>query len=250
MPVVAWRADGRDGCGQARHATPRDTMATLMDALMTVMLSLLGSREVGRVALSARGGERGDADGSAEGDRTAHLGAARGGLAAVGGVAAGAPRQRTGAVNQPIRDFQPGRGDPVVAPWDLPIEPGQLTLAENVHEAGPGLAVEGVGPCGVALPGPVRVGRPGPLGEAEQLREQHVLEPPLGAQRLRPQVALNPHDVGPTVVREPVLAREHRRVDGDVAVVVERDELERLWGIHVIPPAAPLLLPVLFPLAI
>src|SRR5204863_10060326 len=107
MPVVAWRADGRDGCGQARHATPRDTKATLMDALMTVMLSLLGSREVRRVALSARGGERCDADGTAEGDRTAHLGAARCRLAAVGRLAQGEPRQLHAAVYRPIRDFPP-----------------------------------------------------------------------------------------------------------------------------------------------
>src|SRR6266513_6012121 len=119
MPA-AWREDGRDGCVQARHATPRDTMATLMDALMTVMLSLLGSREVGRAALSARGCERGDADGSAEGNRTAHLGAAHSVRAAVGRVAQGEPRQLHAAVNHPIRDFQPRRGDPVVDPWDFP----------------------------------------------------------------------------------------------------------------------------------
>src|SRR5438105_13553289 len=35
MPVVAWPADGRGDCGQARHAMPRHTMATLAAALMT-----------------------------------------------------------------------------------------------------------------------------------------------------------------------------------------------------------------------
>src|SRR5207253_6779648 len=55
------------------------------------------------------------------------------------------------AANHPVLDLQTGGGDPVVDARDLPIEPGQLALAEHVHEAGPALAVEGVGPCGVAL---------------------------------------------------------------------------------------------------
>src|SRR5205823_13415111 len=51
--------------------------------------ALLRSREAGRVALPARRVERGDADGPAEGDRTADEGAAHGGLAAVSRVAQG-----------------------------------------------------------------------------------------------------------------------------------------------------------------
>src|SRR2546421_723332 len=56
------------------------------------------------------------------------------------------------SANHPVLDLQTGGGDAVVDARDLPIEPGQLALAEHVHEAGPALAVEGVGPCGVALP--------------------------------------------------------------------------------------------------
>ncbi len=102
-----------------------------------------------------------------ERDRTANWGAAHGGLAAVSRVTQGEAGQLHAAAHHPALDLQTGGGDPVVDAWDLPIEPRQLALAEHVHEAGPALAVEGVGPCGVALPGPVRVWRPRPLGEAE-----------------------------------------------------------------------------------
>jgi len=45
--------------------------------------------------------------------------------------------------------------------------------------------------------------------------------------------------VGPAVVGEPVLADEHRGVDTHVAVVVERDELERLAQVDVAAPVEP-----------
>src|SRR5881392_566742 len=104
--------------------------------------------ETGRVALSARGVERGDADARAEGDRTAHFGAPHGRLAAVGRVAQGEPRQLHAAAHHPAFHLETRRGDPVVEARDLPVESGQLALAKHVDEAGPGLAVEGLGLCG------------------------------------------------------------------------------------------------------
>jgi len=92
--------------------------------------------------------------------------------------------------------------------------------ADNIDEAGPGLAVQGRGPFGVALPGPVRIGRPRPLGEANSFGSIMYSSRPR-TERLRPQVALKPTDVGPTVVGEPVLADEHGGVDTDVPVVVD-----------------------------
>src|SRR5206468_1901205 len=81
----------------------------------------LGSREVGRVALSPRGVERRDSDGPTKGDGTAHLGAPRRGLAAVGCVPEGEAGQLDAAANHPGLGPQTGRGDPIVEPRDLPI---------------------------------------------------------------------------------------------------------------------------------
>src|SRR5437879_7244071 len=185
MPAVAWRADGRDGCGQPRHTMPSDTIATLMDALMTgvILSALWGGREAGRVALSARGVEGGDADGPPEGDGIADEGAAHGGLTAIGRVAQHEPGQLHAAVHHPALGLQTRGGDPVVDARDLPIEPGQLALAEHVDEARPGLAVEGVGPCGVALPGPVRVGPPPRPAGANHPGSRHYPSRPPGPNR-------------------------------------------------------------------
>src|SRR5713226_3954851 len=126
-----------------RGAMPRTCVAhaAVAPAASALLGAALGSREAGRVALSARGSERGDADGPAEGDRTADLGAARRGLAAVGRVPQGEAGQLHGAENHPALDLQAGGGDPVVEARDLPIEPWQLALPDHVHEAGPRLPV-------------------------------------------------------------------------------------------------------------
>src|SRR6266404_1808418 len=110
--------------------------------------SFFGNRlfSEGRVALSTRSGERGDADGPAQGDRTADFGAAHGGLAAVSRVAQGEPGSLHAAANHAAVDLQTRCGDPVIAPLHLPIEPGQLTLAEHVHQTGPRCLVERMGP--------------------------------------------------------------------------------------------------------
>src|SRR5207247_4127812 len=55
------------------------------------------------------------------------------------------------------------------------------------------------------------------------------------------------HDGGPTVVGEPILADEHGGIDPHVAVVVERDEIERLAEIHVTAPVEPRLFRILVP---
>src|SRR3989442_3287114 len=169
----------------------------------------LGSGESGRVAPSAGGVECGDADCPAEGDRTAHFGAADRRLAAVRRVAQSEARQLHAGVNSSPFDLQARCGDSIVEARDLPIESRQLALADDIHEAGPSLAIEGVVFRGVALSRPVGVGRPRPLGEGEQSPDEHVLDPTLPAQRLRPQIRLNPHDVCAAVVGEPVLAGEH-----------------------------------------
>src|SRR5216684_677820 len=159
MPAVASPAEGRDGCAQARHALPSRTTTTL-EALKTGVI-LLGSRQA---RLAARGAERRDADGPAERDRTADHGAPHAGLAAVGRIAQGEPRQLHAAANHAAIGLETRRGDAVVDARNLAIEPGQLALAYHIDEAGPGFAVQGLGLGGVALPGPVRVGRPRPLG--------------------------------------------------------------------------------------
>src|SRR5207249_10681200 len=107
------------------------------------------SRKVRRVALSARAVERRDADRPAERDWTADQGAAHGGLAAVGRVAQGEARWLQAAGDHAPLGPETGRGNSVVDPRDLPIEPGQLALAKHVDVAGPGLAAQGLGLRGV-----------------------------------------------------------------------------------------------------
>src|SRR5205807_5137123 len=138
---------GRAACRQARPLRPRDRTAPLMDARMTEVI-LLGSREAGRVTLSARGGERRDANRPVEGNWTTHLGAARRGLGPVRGVAQREARQFHAAANHAAHGPQTGSGDPVSDTRDLTIEPRQLAPADDVDETGPGFAVEGVGPLG------------------------------------------------------------------------------------------------------
>src|SRR5207253_6506728 len=60
-------------------------------------------------------------------------------------------------------------------------------------------------------------------------------------------IRLNRHDVSAAVVGEPVLADEHGGVDGDVAVVVEWDELKWLSQIDVAAPVESRLLRILIP---
>src|SRR2546425_5809461 len=126
MPAVASPAEGRDGCAQARHALPSRTTTTL-EALKTGVI-LLGSRQAHRVALAARGAERRDADGPAERDRTADHGAPHAGLAAVGRIAQGEPRQLQAAANHAAIGLETRRGDAVVDARNLAIEPGQLEI--------------------------------------------------------------------------------------------------------------------------
>ena len=236
----------------------------------------LGRGEPRRVALAARRVERGDAHRPAERDRTArlgalqarhlagaqarrlgaaharHLGAAEARLAAVRRVAEREAWQLDAHEHDAALGLEAGCRDPVAD--SLPVEPRQLPLAEDVHEPGPGLAVARVRLRRVALGGPVRLGRPRPLGEAEELRHEVVVEPPVRSQRLRPQVALHPEDVRLAVVGEPLLADEDRRiervsvaVEAHVAVVVEGNELERLAQVHVAAPVEAALVRVRVP---
>src|SRR5216684_1665275 len=129
MPALASPGDGSDGCAQARHAMPRRTMTTLDAPETGVILS--GSRPARRVALAARGAERRDADGPAERDRTADHGAPHGGLAAVGRIAQGEPRQLHAAAHHAAIGLETRRGDAVADARDLAIESGQLELANQ-----------------------------------------------------------------------------------------------------------------------
>src|SRR5207237_9713708 len=100
----------------------------------------LGGRKPRRVALSSRGIERGDADRSPERDRTTHRGTSQGGLAAVSRVAQCEPGQLYAGINHSVYGLQTRRRNPIVQTRDLPIEPGQFTLTNDIDEAGPGLA--------------------------------------------------------------------------------------------------------------
>src|SRR5439155_14380069 len=111
----------------------------------------------GRVALSPRGVERRDAHRPAERDRTAHHSTADSRFATVGRVAQRKPGQLNAAAHHPALGLKAGSGDPVVETRDLPIEARQLPLADDVDEAGPRLAIEGLRLLGVVLPDPVRV---------------------------------------------------------------------------------------------
>src|SRR5207302_10236384 len=166
-------------------------------------------RAVVRVALATRSIERGHTHASGYRDGTAHLGAAHGRLTAVGRVAQRETRQLHARTNHPVLDLQARGRNAVTEPGDLAIEPRQLAPAHHVDEPGPGLTIQRRGPYGVALPGPVRLGCPRTLGEPEELRHHHVVEPPVASQCLGPQVALDPNDVGPAVVGETIFAGEH-----------------------------------------
>ena len=58
---------------------------------------------------------------------------------------------------------------------------------------------------------------------------------------------MKPQNVGPTVIGQPILADEHRGVGVRGAVVVERDELERLAQVDVASPVEPRLFRILIP---
>src|SRR5258707_1444314 len=117
------------------------------------------------MSLSARRTESGDLDGSAQRNRTANDGAADRGLAAIRRIPECESGDLDAAAHDPGVDVQTGDGDPVVDSGKLAIEPRQLALADHIDEAGPRLAVQRLGLRGVALRGPVTVGRPHALGQ-------------------------------------------------------------------------------------
>src|SRR5258708_2775567 len=78
-------------------------------------------------------------------------------LAAVRGVTEREPRQLDDYFHGAALGLQAGSRDPVADP--LAVEPRQLALAEDVHEAGSGLAVQRLRLRRVELRGPVRLGR-------------------------------------------------------------------------------------------